>query len=180
MKLDYLALGAAVALLTAPSLAAPADLDERALRFRHKDLLRLTNTSICGLPMRTKGFPRYAKAGRQYKLMIKLTNNVAEDFEDVVVKMVLPEGATFKKASVFPRLPSKTPALEQQETEVVWRNVGMRAGKSRSFKILVGIECDTPTPLVFRAYTTVGGTGWITGPEVKVRSLCLAAGQSAM
>jgi hypothetical protein len=170
MKLAYLALAALAALLAESPLAATADLKDRTLRFGRKKLIAPSPTSIFGLPMQTKGYGKIVFAGRTYKLSIKLTNNVAKNFDSVVVKMSLPKGTTFKKASVFPSAGIiKTPALEQDGTEVVWRNVQMRAGKSRVFRIIVLIECGTATPLIFRSYTTVGGTGWIVGPEVKVR-----------
>lgn len=168
MKL-YLALGALVVVLAESSLAATAEIENRTLRSVREKLVPPSEDAICGLPMQTKGYGKNVFAGRTYKLGVKLQNNVAEDFDDVVLKMTLPEGVTFNKASVFPSAGvMKTPALEQDGTEVVWRNVMMRAGKSRVFKIIVQIECGTPTPLIFRSYTTVGGIAWITGPQVKV------------
>jgi hypothetical protein len=173
MKLAYFALAALAALLAESSVAATANLEDRTLRLGRKKLVPPSEKTICGLPMQTKGHGKSVFAGRKYKLSIKLTNNVAEYFDSVVVKMTLPEGATFRKASVFPSAGIiKTPALEQDGTEVVWRNVLMRAGKSRVFRIVVLIECGTATPpLIFRSYTTVGGTAWITGPQVKVRGM---------
>lgn len=169
MKFAYLALAAIAALLAESSLGATGNLEDRTLSFGRKKLVPPSNNTICGLPMQTKGSSKRVFAGRKYKLSIKLTNNVAKKFDNVVVKMTLPEGVTFKKASVFPSADiNKAPAVEQDGTEVIWRNVLMRAGKSRIFKIMVLIECGTPTPLIFRSYTTVGGTGWITGPQVKV------------
>jgi hypothetical protein len=172
MRLAYFALAALAVLLTESSAAATADLEDRTLRLGRKKLVPPSEKTICGLPMQTKGHGKSVFAGRKYKLSIKLTNNVAEDFDSVVVKMTLPEGATFKKASASPSAGIiKTPALEQDGTEVVWRNVQMRAGKSRVFRIMVLIECGTATPLIFRSHTTVGGTAWITGPQVKVRGM---------
>jgi hypothetical protein len=172
MKLVYLALAALAALLTESSVAATADLEDRTLKIGRKKLVPLSENTIRGLPMQTKGHGKSVFAGRKYKLAIKLTNNVAANFDSVVVKLTLPDGAAFKKASVFPSAGIiKTPALEQDGTEVVWRNVRMRAGRSRVFRIIVLIECGTATPLIFRSYTIVGGTAWITGPQVKVRGM---------
>lgn len=136
----------------------------------NKRLMDATNVSdICGLPFLTKGSRKHVVAGKKYKLMAKLTNNVNMVFEDVVVQMSLPRGATYYKATVFPKLDyGNEPALEQQDTLVVWRHVHMKPKQSRYFRVIVDIACNTSTPLTFRFYTTVGGFGWITGPDVQV------------
>jgi hypothetical protein len=136
----------------------------------NKGLVDATNVSaICGLPFLTKGGRKHVVAGKKYKMTAKLTNNVNVVFEDIVVQISLPRGATYRKARVFPKLDyGNEPALEQQDTLVVWRHVHMKPKQSRYFRVFVDIACNTSTPLTFRFYTTVGGFGWITGPDVQV------------
>lgn len=175
MKFSILSLGILVALVATPLLGAASvvtDSSDRELHFNFANfkgpkLVIPGNTSICGLPMKTKGFRRRVIAGRKFMVGIKLKNNVAQNFNDVVLKLVLPEGANYKKAKAFPQLASQA-TVEQRGTEVVWRNIAMRAGKSRTFKVVVDIDCLSPTPLVFRSYTTIDRVGWITGPDVQV------------
>lgn len=152
--------------------AATADLEDRTLLFGREKLAAPSSTSICNLPMKTKGSMKSVRAGRKYKLGITLTNNIAKNLDSIVVKVTLPEGTTYEKASISPPLANraKTPTLEQDGTKLIWRNIDINAGKKLKFRIMVQVECGAPTPLIFRSYTTVGGTSWITGPEIKVRA----------
>jgi hypothetical protein len=151
---------------------------------RSKHLVDATNvSSICGLPLLTKGARKQVIAGNKYKVTAKLINNVNMVFDDIVVRISLPRDTTFRKSTVFPKLEhGNKPALERQGSLIVWRHVHMKPKQSRHFKAMVSIACNTTTPLTFRFYTTVGGLSWITGPEVQVglgtkTALLLAFGQ---
>jgi len=135
-----------------------------------KQLVDASNASaICGLPLLTKGGRKHVVAGKKYKLAAKLTNNVNTVFEDVVVQFILPRGASYRSGRVFPKLDfGNEPALENQGTVVIWRDVLMKPKQSRYFKVMVDIACNVTTPLTFRVYTTVDGDGWIVGPDVQV------------
>lgn len=138
-------------------------------RVKKSQLLPYTNESICGLPMQAK-YKKTMTAGRKATVMLSLVNNVAKGFNSVSVKLMLPEGTKFRKAGAT-GYGGKNFAVEQEGTEVVWRQLQMKAGEKRLFQVQVLILCGAPTPLEFRPYTTVGGEGWITGPVGTVRAL---------
>ena len=120
-------------------------------RHHHRTLGTTTTTagdSVCSKPLAIKAasFPKSLKRGQGLKLLIHISNQQKTAVQNGVLKLVLPEGLSYKSATMFPKMKKRSSAVTHfilEASNLYWTNLSIPKGKSQRLSVEVGTYVHT-------------------------------------